>query len=166
MTGWECHEKKGLVRESPYSNFTQGYRWVVGIDVDRPICIVILFGRELWFGCVVISRKSMRAFILSVFSLCDGGLRVYVRVLLVFFDFVFCMRGAPELVFHRRCPLNSCIKGAPWIPFREAARAVFTMNMLAVMRFVLIQDYPSPRLPTPLTMQTLVKRQSTHVVAR
>jgi len=41
------------------------------------------------------------------------------------------------------------------------------MNMLAVMQFVLIAPRnPSPRLPTPLMMQTLVKRQSTHVVAR
>jgi len=49
----------------------------------------------------------MRACILSIISYCDGRLvRVYVRILFVLFDFVFYMRSAPELVLHKRCPLN------------------------------------------------------------
>jgi len=131
----------GLVTESLCSNFTRGHRWVAEMAVDRPICIFrFLFWGELWFGCVVISRpgKSLRACLLSVLSFRDGWLRVYVRILVVLFDFFFCMGGAPELVLHKRCPLNSCIKGAPWILFREAAQAVVTMNMLAAMRWVLI----------------------------
>jgi len=42
-----------------------------------------------------------------VLSFCDGCLRasVYhhdVRILFILFDFVFCMRGAPELVLHKK----------------------------------------------------------------
>ena len=49
------------------------------------------------------------------------------------------------------------VRGRLKCHFSILGRAVLTNNLLAAMRFVLIAPRTTPRLPTPLTMQTLVK---------
>ena len=77
----------------------------------------------------------------------------------MYFACVLRMRGAPELVMHKRCPLNSFSGGGP-------GRCDNVHAGSNVIRPDRAQDYPSPRLPTALPSQTLVKSQSIHVVAK
>jgi len=159
----------GLVTKSLCTNFTRGHWWIVEMAVDRPICAFVLcFGGELWFGCVIISRKSLRACLLTVFWFCDGWLRVYDWMLFVLFERFFFIGGAPDLVLYKRCPLRPCIKGAPWIVFPEPYPSRCDnehagSNAICPDR---AQDYPCPRILICLPSQNVVKRQSTHVVAR
>jgi len=73
------------------------------------------FGRELWFGCVEISKKSLRVIthvLYQCFRFVMGDCVCMFRFHLCFLILLFCMRGAPEFVIIKG-PLNSFSGGGP-----------------------------------------------------
>ena len=64
------------------------------------------FGRELWFGCVEISKKSLRVIthvLYQCFRFAMGDC-VYVQISFVLFDFVVLHARCPWICYHKRSP--------------------------------------------------------------